>query len=115
MPTMLARRILAAASALVAFLASAAALADAIGTPKCRRDLAAANQAVLAIQAREGRFLPGNLAIDCPLLRQNLADLAKARGPMDRCLTGEERGEALARIDAALGEISYALGDKCRK
>jgi hypothetical protein len=115
MPTMLVRRILAAVSALAVFLASAAAWADAIGTPECRRDLAAANQAVLAIQAREKRFVPGDLALNCRLLRQNLADLAKARGPMDRCLTGEERGEALARIDAALGDISYALGDKCRK
>jgi hypothetical protein len=115
MPTMSVRRSLAAASGLAALLASGVALADAIGTPECRRDLVAANQAVLAIQAREKRFVPGDLAVNCRLLRQDLADLAKAREPMDRCLTGEERAEAVARIDAALGDISYALGDKCRK
>ena len=69
-------RLLAAAMGLAAMLASGPAMADAVNTPECRRDLAAANRHIEAIRAREKRFVPGNLTRNCPLLRQNLADMA---------------------------------------
>ena len=63
--------------------------------------------------AREKRFVAGDLAKNCKLLRQNLADMSGARGPLDRCLTGHERGETVAQMDASIEDIRAVLADKC--
>jgi hypothetical protein len=50
----------------------------------------------------------------CRLLRQNLDDMVRARGPMDRCVTGHDRGENVAQIDASIGDIRDVLARNCR-
>ncbi len=105
----------AAAGALAACLAVASAAAGTVDTPACRRDLAAANGLIAAIAARENQFVAGDLAKNCALLRQNLVDMAKAREPMDRCITGHDHGENLGQMDASIGDIRDVLAEKCRK
>ena len=36
----------------------------------------------------------------CRLLRRDLDDMVKAREPMARCVTGRDRGESVAQMDA---------------
>jgi hypothetical protein len=114
-PPMLPARTLTIASALAVVLATDPAAADIVNTPECKRNLAAANQQVGAIRAREKRFVPGDLATNCKLLKQNLADMLKARGPIDRCLTGPEHNETIAQLDASIDDMRAVLGDKCAK
>jgi hypothetical protein len=106
-------RLLTASIGLAAMLASGPAMADAVNTTECRRDLAAANRHIEAIRTREKRFVAGNLARNCPLLRQNLADMVAAREPMDRCLKGHEQGETVAQIDASIEDIRDVLAGNC--
>jgi hypothetical protein len=80
--------------------------ADTLNTPRCQRDLA-------MIAAREKQFVPGDLAKNCGLLKQNLADMVKAREPMDRCITGHDHGENLAQMDESIGDIRALLASKC--
>jgi hypothetical protein len=47
------------------------------------------------------------------LLKQNLADMVKAREPMDRCLTGHEHGETIGQMDDSIGDIRAVLASKC--
>jgi hypothetical protein len=96
-----------------AVLAAGTAAAEAVDTPQCRRDLTTANRLIQGIAAREKRFVAGDLAKNCKLLRQNLADMSGARGPLDRCLTGHERGETVAQMDASIEDIRAVLADKC--
>jgi hypothetical protein len=90
-------------------------MADTLKTPDCQRGLAAANALIGAIAAREKQFVPNNLAKNCRLLRQNLADLIKAREPMARCLTGHDQSENVGQIDDSIGDIRAVLADKCQK
>jgi hypothetical protein len=101
-------------AAVIALLAAGPALAEARNTPECQRDLAAGVQLINAIQAREKRFVRGDMANNCRLLQQNLADMVKARDPMDRCLVGHEHGETLAQLDASIGDIRAVLAGNCR-
>jgi hypothetical protein len=84
-------------------------------TPACRHDLASANRLIEAMQARDKDFVAGDLVTNCRLLRQNLADMVKARDPMNRCLTGHEHGETVGQMDASIGDIRLALANKCAK
>jgi len=102
-------------AAALAMLAGGPAMADAVATPGCRRDLAAANALIGAIAAREEQFVAGDLAKNCRLLRQNLADLVKAREPMARCLTGHDLGENVGQMDDSIGDVRAVLADKCQK
>jgi hypothetical protein len=108
-------RAIAAASVLAAVLATEPAAADEVQTPACQRDLAASVQLINAIQAREKRFVRGDMAKNCQLLQQNLADMVKAREPMDRCLTGHEKGETTGQLDASIEDVRAALAGNCRK
>jgi hypothetical protein len=96
-------------------LTAGAAWADTLKTPECQRDLAAANALIDAIAARESQFVKDDLAKNCALLRQNLADLLNARGPMDRCITGHDHGENLGQIDDSIEDVRAVLADKCGK
>ena len=58
------------------------------------------------------RFDP---AENCRLLRDNLDDLTAARGPLDRCLTGDEHTRSLGQIDAAIAQIRAQLVGNCRR
>ena len=90
-------------------------MADTLKTPDCQRDLASANALILAIAAREKQFVPDNLEKNCRLLRQNLADLVRARAPLARCLTGYDLSENVGRMDGSIGDIRTVLADKCQK
>ena len=103
------------AGVLVMLLTAGPALADIVDTPACRRDLAGANALISAIAAREKEFVVGDLVKNCALLRRNLTDMVKARGPMDRCMTGHDHGENLGQIDASIGDIRAVLAAKCGK
>jgi hypothetical protein len=96
-------------------LAGGPAMADTVTTPDCQRDLAAANALIQGIAAREKRFVAGDLAKNCRLLRQNLADLLKAREPMARCLTGHDLSENIGQMDDSIGDVRTVLADKCQK
>jgi hypothetical protein len=98
-----------------AMLAALPARADVIATPACQRDLAAANHLIGAIAARDKQFVPGDLATNCRLLRQNLADMVKARPPMDRCLSGHDHGETVAQMDASIEDIRATIATNCTK
>jgi len=50
----------------------------------------------------------------CRLLRRNLDDMVKARGPMARCMTGHDQGENVAQMDASVGDIRYVLARHCQ-
>jgi hypothetical protein len=106
---------LAARAAALAILATTPAQADIVKTPECQRGLAAANALIQAITAREKQFVAGDLTRNCRLLRQNLADMVKAREPMDRCITGHDHGENLGQMDASIGDIRALLAEKCQK
>ncbi|HZK92478.1 MAG TPA: hypothetical protein VFC56_20245 [Stellaceae bacterium] len=108
-------RVIAASGALAAILSAGPAASDEVKTPECQRDLAAAVQLINAIQAREKRFVRGDMARNCQLLQQNLADMVKAREPMDRCLSGHEHGETTGQLDASLEDIRAVLAGNCQK
>lgn len=103
------------AAALATLLTGVSAEADTVRTPECQRDLATANALIDGIAAREKQFVKDDLAKNCALLRQNLVDMVKARGPMDRCITGHDHGENIGQMDASIGDIRAVLADKCRK
>jgi hypothetical protein len=104
-----------AAAFLISLLSSLNASADIVQTPECRRDLTVANRLIAGITAREKQFVPGDLAKNCALLQRNLDDMVKARGPMDRCMTGHDRGENIGQMDASIGDIREVLANKCGK
>ena len=90
------------------------AAAAVVGTPECRRDLAMADRLVHGIRLREQQMRRDDILGACRLLRQNLDDMVKARGPMARCMTGHDRGENVAQIDASIGDIRDVLAQRCR-
>src|SRR3954454_15605556 len=103
------------AQALIAgMLIAAPAAAGVVGTLECRRDLAMADRLVHGVRLREPQIRPDDLSRACRLVRQNLEEMVKARGPMDRCMTGHDRGENVAQMDASIGDIRYVLAQKCR-
>ena len=108
-------RATAAAGTFATLLTAGPAVADIVDTPQCRRDLASANALIDVIAAREKEFVAGYIAKNCALLRRNLTDMVKARGPMDRCMTGHDHGENLGQIDASIGDIRAVLAAKCGK
>lgn len=98
---------------LVAATAGAPAAAGLVDTPECRQALATANRYVQAVAAREKKFVHGDLATNCQLLRQNLDDMMRAVGPMERCMTGHDRGENVGQMNASIGDIRQVLAAKC--
>jgi hypothetical protein len=102
-----------ASGVLAGWLAANPATAETADT--CRHGLAMADHLVQAVAAREKLFVPGDRVTNCQLLRQNLDDMAKAREPVARCLSGRERGETVAQIDASIADVGAAIADKCRK
>lgn len=85
-----------------------------VETPTCRRDLAEADALLHGIRLRERSVSPGDWAGLCRLLRRNLQDMSRARGLMEPCLTGHDRGENIAQIDASIGDIRSVLDTRCR-
>ncbi len=94
-------------------VAASAALAGIIDTPECRRDLATADRLVHAVRLRENSVRPGDFDGLCRLLRQNLQDMAQAREPMARCMTGHDQGENVGQMDASIGDIRFVLSRHC--
>jgi hypothetical protein len=99
---------------LLALAVAAPAGAGVVDSYECRRDLAMADQLVHGVRLRENSVQKGDFVGLCRLLRRNLDDMVKARGPMDRCMTGHDRGENVAQMDASIGDIRYVLARNCQ-
>jgi hypothetical protein len=99
---------------LAAMLGATPAVAGIVDTYECRRDLAMADQLVHGVRLRENSVKAGDFVGLCRLLRRNLDDMVKARGPMARCMTGHDQGENVAQMDASIGDIRYVLARHCQ-
>jgi hypothetical protein len=91
-----------------------AAFADTVDTPKCRADLARANQLINDIDARQNSVKSGDMAGLCALLRRNRTDMTEATRIMDRCFTGHEHRENVGQMAASLGDINTVLARRCK-
>ena len=89
------------------------AMAGVVETAECRRDLAVADRLIHAVRLRENSVQRGDFAGLCRLLRQNLQDMTTAREPMARCMTGHDRGENVAQMDATIEDIRFVLAKNC--
>ena len=98
---------------LLGAVAACPAAAGLVDTPECRQALAVANRYVEAVAARDKKFVPGDIATNCRLLRQNLDDMVKAVGPMDRCMSGRDHSENVGQMNASIGDIREVLAAKC--
>jgi hypothetical protein len=98
---------------LLALVVALPAAAGVVDSYECRRDLAMADQLVHGVRLRENSVQKGDFVGLCRLLRRNLADMVKAREPMARCMTGHDRGENVAQMDASIGDIRYVLAQHC--
>ena len=98
---------------LAAILGTTPAGAGIVDSLKCRRDLAMVDQLVHGVRLRENSVKAGDFVGLCRLLRRNLDDMVKARGPMARCMTGHDHGENVAQMDASIGDIRYVLARHC--
>lgn len=86
------------------------------GGADCPRDLAESTRLIRAIQARDRD--PGVARGDtigmCRVVRQNQADMTQARALKAPCLSGRDRRETLAMIDANLADIREVLARHCQ-
>lgn len=89
------------------------AIAAFVDTPACRRDLIEADRLTHGIRVRSHSVRPGDTAAACRALRQNARDMTAARNLVDQCLTGRDRGENVAQMDATLEDYGYALEAHC--
>jgi len=99
---------------LAAMLGVTPAVAGIVDTYECRRDLAMADQLVHGVRLRENSVKAGDFVGLCRLLRRNLDDMVKDRGPMARCMTGHDQGENVAQMHASVGDIRYVLARHCQ-
>src|SRR5205085_9010420 len=97
-----------------AIMGATPAGAGVVDSLECRRDLAMADQLVHGVRLRENSVKAGDFVALCRLLRRNLDDMAKARGPIARCMTGHAQGENVAQMDASVGDIRYVLARHCQ-
>ena len=99
---------------LLALVNATPAGAGIVDSYECRRDLTMADRLVHGIRLRENSVQKGDFVGLCRLLRRNLDDMVKARGPMARCMTGHDQGENVAQMDASIGDIRYVLARHCQ-
>jgi hypothetical protein len=99
---------------LLALVVALPAAAGVVETYECRRDLAMADQLVHGVRLRENSVQKGDFVGLCRLLRRNLDHLVRAREPMARCITGRDRGENVAQMDASIGDIRDVLAQHCQ-
>jgi hypothetical protein len=95
-------------------VSSSTAMAATVDTPKCRTDLARANQLVNEIDGRRDSVKSDDTAGLCALLRRNRTDMTEATKIMDRCFTGHEHRENVGQMAASLGDINTALARRCK-
>ncbi len=83
----------------------------------CAGELAEADTLVHAVRLREpdidARHAKGDVEGTCELLRANFADMTKARGQMERCMTGYEKRENLGQMDVSLDDLGHVIGSYC--
>jgi hypothetical protein len=79
-----------------------------------RRDLVIADQLIHGERLRENSVQKGDFVRLCRLLGRNLGDMVKAREPMAGCITGRDRGENVAQMDASISDIRYVLTQHCQ-
>ncbi|MBV9572112.1 MAG: hypothetical protein JO056_12805 [Alphaproteobacteria bacterium] len=84
----------------------------------CAIDMATADKLISGVRDREetlGRYAKDNdMPNACKLLRQNAHDMGIARDSMNRCMTGHDRGENVAQLDASIGDIHDVIAARCR-
>jgi hypothetical protein len=90
-------------------------LANETTAPQCRSAPDDSNRLMRGVQERQTQYNRFDPAENCRLLRNNLDDLTAARGPLDRCLTGDEHTGSLGQIDAAIAQIRAQLIGNCRR
>lgn len=81
------------------------AIAETLNTPECSSALDDANRLMRGVRERQMQYSRYDPVENCRLLRENLDDLIAARGPLDRCLTGDEHTKSLGQIDVAIEQI----------
>lgn len=105
-------------AAAIAVLALAGSIWPSLAASDCAADMATADKLISGVRDREeslGRYAKNNdMPNACKLLRQNAHDMGIARDTMDRCMTGHDRGENVAQLDASLGDIHDVIAARCR-
>jgi len=96
---------------ITALLLPQVALAD------CDTDLADSHQRIATVKARDPEIdalvKKHAIAAACALVRLNLKDMTEARDARDRCLTGFDRREEVAEINANIADINDVLAGHC--
>ncbi len=105
---------LATAVVIAGAVATTHAQAGIVDTPECRVRLARVSSLVDAVASRENSVPKGNMPALCKLLRTNLKDMQEARDGMAQCLTGHEKGENVAQMDASILDIRHVLARRCK-
>ena len=104
--------------AVLAFVALASFVSPSFATDTCPTDMAEAHRLISGVRDREeplGRYAKNNdMPNACRLLRQNAHDMGIARDSMSRCMTGHDRGENVAQLDASIGDINDVIAARCR-
>jgi hypothetical protein len=99
-------------AALFPMLLLQAALAD------CDADLADSHQRIAAVKARDPEInalvKKHDITGACAIVRTNLKDMTVARDARDRCLTGFDRREEVAEMNASIADMSDVLTANCR-
>ncbi len=83
----------------------------------CRADLTDAHQRIADIQARDPKIdelvKKHDIKGACEILHTNMKDMTAARDSMSRCLTGFDRNEEVAELNANLADLANALNAHC--
>lgn len=94
-----------------ALLLPQATLAD------CDADLSDAHERIATIKARDPEIdalvKKHDIKAACALVRMNLKDMTVARDARDRCLTGFDRREEVAEMNANIADINDVLTGNC--
>ena len=102
----------------VVAVALASFVSPTLAADTCDTDMAEAHRLISGVRDREdslGRYARNNdMPNACKLLRQNAHDMGIARDSMSRCMTGHDRGENVAQLDASIGDINDVIAARCR-
>lgn len=96
----------------------ALALPGAASARGCDEMMADAHQRIADIKARDPKidelFKKKDMAGVCKILRTNVSDMTSARDSMQACLSGFERNENVANLNANLADLSDAITTHCK-
>ncbi|MBV9044178.1 MAG: hypothetical protein JO294_03565 [Alphaproteobacteria bacterium] len=84
----------------------------------CDAEMPAAHQRIADIKARDPKIdallKKKDLKGVCAILKTNVADMTFARDAMQHCMTGFEKNENVAALNANLTELTAAIAMQCR-